>query len=98
MDPQGIRQADLARAVEASERAGSIVSDHVRAIIDAAQMRAGEIERNAQQEAQEIRSEAYEAANRVLERIDSIEGRLGNLVTGLRQEASSLSETNGQRG
>lgn len=96
VDPQGTRQDDLSRAIEASERAGSIVSDHVRSIIDAAQSRATEIERKAQQEAQEIRNEAYEAADRVLERMDSLEDRLGTVITGLRQEASSLSG-NGDR-
>lgn len=97
MDSQGTRQDDLSRAIEASERAGSIVSDHVRSIIDAAQTRAGEIERNAQQEAQQIRTEAYEAATRVLERIDSMEDRLGSIVSELRQEASSLSGGRAQR-
>lgn len=90
-DPQGTSQDELSRAVEAAERAGSIVTDHVRSIIDAAQTRAAEIERAAQQEAQEIRTEAYEAANRVLERIDSLEERLGGLVSGLRSDANSLS-------
>lgn len=77
--------------MEAAERAGAIVSDHVRSIIDAAQTRAAEIERNAQQEAQETRTEAYEAASRVLEKIDSLEDRLGNLVSALREDAHSLS-------
>lgn len=96
-ESQGTHQDDLSRAIEASERAGSIVSDHVRSIIDAAQSRAGEIERKAQQEAQEIRTEAYETADRVLERIDSLEERLGSVIGGLRQEASSLSGSSDQR-
>lgn len=90
-DPQSMDQEELSRAVEAADRAGSIVTEHVRSIIDAAQTRAAEIERNAQQDADAIRTEAYEAAERVLERIDSLEGRLGGLVSGLRSEASSLS-------
>ena len=53
--------------------------------------RAVEIERTAQEEAQQIRVEAYEAASRVLERIDSLEGSLGGLVSDLRSETSSLS-------
>lgn len=95
---QGNQQDELSRAVEAAERAGSIVTDHVRSIIDAAETRAQETERNAQQEAQQLRTEAYEAANRVLERIDALEGRLGELVSGLRQEAGSLSGNLEQRG
>ena len=94
---QGTQQDDLSRAVEAAERAGSIVTDHVRSIIDAAQTRAAEIERKAQDEAREIRTEAYESANRVLERLDSLEDRLGGLVSGLRQDASRLSGTLDQR-
>ncbi len=91
MNPQGTQQDELSRAVEAAERAGSIVTDHVRSIIDAAQTRATEIERSAQQDADKIRTEAHEAANRVLSRLDSLEGRLGDLVGGLRQDTSGLS-------
>lgn len=98
MNTQGAQQDDLSRAVEAAERAGSIVTDHVRSIIDAAQTRAGEIERTANQEAHVLRTEAYEAATRVLERIDSLEGALGGLVTDLRKEASSLSGNLDRRG
>lgn len=90
MDPQA-EQDDLSRAVEAAERAGSIVTDHVRSIIDAAETRATEIERAATDDADQIRSEAFEAANRVLERIDALEGRIGDLVQGLRSETGSLS-------
>ena len=93
-----MQQDDLSRAVEAAERAGSIVSEHVRSIIDAAQTRAAEIERNAQQEAQEIRTEAYEAASRVLQRIDSLEDRLGDVVSGLRGDADGLSGNSNARG
>jgi len=97
-DQQDNQGDDLTRAVEAAERAGSIVTEHVRSIIDAAQTRAGEIEREAQREADTIRTDAYEAANRVLERIDSVEGRLGTLVSGLRDEAGSLSGNLDRRG
>lgn len=90
-DSQGMQQDELTRAVEAADRAGSIVTEHVRSIIDAAQSRAAEIERNAQAEAEEIRTQAYEAASRVLERIDSMEDRLGSLITGLREETGRLS-------
>lgn len=93
-----MQQDELSRAVEAAERAGSIVSEHVRSIIDAAQTRATEIERNAQQEAQEIRTEAYEAASRVLQRIDSLEDRLGDVVSGLRGDADALSGNTNARG
>ena len=91
IDRPGNEQDELTRAVEAADRAGSIVTDHVRSIIDAAQTRAAEIERNAQREADEIRTEAYEAATRVLERIDSLESRLGGVISELRSDAAGLS-------
>lgn len=90
-ETQDVHQDELSRAVEAADRAGSIVTDHVRSIIDAAQTRAAEIERNAQREADEIRTEAYEAATRVLERIDSLESRLGGVISELRSDAAGLS-------
>lgn len=77
--------------MEAAERAGSIVTEHVRSIVDAAETRAAEIERAAQRDAAEIRGQAHEAARRVLERIDTLEGHLGTLVAGLRREADNLS-------
>lgn len=91
-------QDEFTRAVEAADRAGSIVSEHVRSIIDAAQKRAAEIDRTAQQEAESIRTEAYEAAQRVLERIDALEGQLGSLVNGLRDEAGNLTGSLDRRG
>ena len=90
-DTQDAQHDELTRAVEAAERAGSIVTDHVQSIIDAAQTRAAEIERNAQQEAAEIRTEAHRAATRVLKRIDSMETRLGGVVSQLRNDAAKLS-------
>lgn len=84
-------QDELNRAVEAADRAGSIVTEHVRSIIDAAQARAADIERNANDQAEELRQEAEKAARRVLERIDAIEGHLGTLVSGLRRDVETLS-------
>ena len=97
-DAQSMDQDELTRAIEAADRAGSIVTEHVRSIIDAAQQRAAEMDRTAQQEAESIRTEAYEAAQRVLERIDSLEGQLGGLVSGLREEAGNLSGNLDRRG
>lgn len=97
-DVQRKEEEELNRAVEAADRAGSIVTEHVRSIIAAAQTRAAEIDRSAQEEAAAIRNEAYEAAQRVLDRVDSLEGQLGNLVNGLRNEASSLAGNLDQRG
>lgn len=87
--PSG-NQDEFTRAVEAADRAGAIVTEHVRSIIDAAQTRADEVERSAREEADEIRSQAEKSARRVLERIDAVEGHLGTLVGSLRQDADSL--------
>lgn len=91
VDGPSSEEDDLSRAVEAADRAGAIVTDHVRSIIDAAQARADEIERSARDEADELRSQAEKSARRVLERIDAVEGHLGKLVTGLRRDADNIS-------
>lgn len=91
MNKRDTSQDELQGAIEAADRAGSIVTDHVRSIIDAAQTRAADIERDAEKEAEEIRDRAMDAANTVLERIDSIENQLGNLVGSLRKESDGLS-------
>lgn len=83
-------EAELSQAVEAADRAGSIVTDQVRSIVDAARSRAIEIEQSAHQDAADIRREAHSGAVRLLERIDAIEGQLGTLVASLRREADQL--------
>lgn len=90
MDRQGRESDELAQAVEAADRAGAIVTDHVRSIVEAAQSRAAEIEQSAKQEAEEMRRQAHASAVRLLERVDAMEGQLGNLVSNLRREADQL--------
>jgi hypothetical protein len=82
---------DLVQVVEAADRAGSIVTEQVRSIIEAAETNAAEIRRNAERDAVAIRQQASAAANRILERLGAIEAPLGELVAGLRREADSLS-------
>ena len=77
-------------AVEAAERAGSVVSEQIRSIMEAAQAKATETERQAQQEADRSRQESAEAATRLLEQIDEMEGHLSGLVQSLRREADQL--------
>jgi flagellar biosynthesis/type III secretory pathway protein FliH len=81
----------ILEAVEAAERAGSVVSEQIRSIMEAAQAKADEIERQAQEEAARSRQESAEAARRLLEQIDEMEGHLSGLVQSLRQEADQLS-------
>jgi len=78
-------------AVEAADRAGSVVSEQIRSIMEAAQARADEIERQAEAESARSRQESAEAATRLLEQIDELEGHLSGLVQSLRREADQLS-------
>jgi Mg2+ and Co2+ transporter CorA len=87
---------ELLQVVEAADRAGAIVTDQVRSIIEAAETKAQEIERNAEQEAGVTRQAASEAASRILERIDAIESELGSLVDSLRREADRLNTALGR--
>jgi hypothetical protein len=87
---------ELLQVVEAADRAGAIVTDQVRSIIEAAETKAQEIERNAEQEAGVTRQSASEAASRILERIDAIENQLGALVDSLRREADRLNTALGR--
>jgi hypothetical protein len=89
---------DLVQVVEAADRAGSIVTEQVRSIIEAAESNAAEIRGNAERDAVAVRQEAASAANRVLERLEAIEAPLGELVQGLRREADSLSADADRRG
>ncbi len=84
-------EKDIFEAVEAAERAGSVVSEQIRSIMEAAQAKADEIERDAQDEAERTRQQSAEAAGRLLEQIDEMEGHLSGLVQSLRREADQLS-------
>ena len=88
---QGGEGKDPFEAVEAAERAGSVVSEQIKSIMEAAQARAAEIERSAEGEAAATRQEAAEAASRLLGQIDEMEGHLSGLVQSLRKEADQLS-------
>lgn len=81
----------IGEAVEAAERAASVVSEQIRSIMEAAQAKADEIERHAEDEAERSRHESTEAATRLLEQIDEMEGHLSGLVQSLRREADQLS-------
>ncbi|MCA1657418.1 MAG: hypothetical protein LC713_06895 [Actinobacteria bacterium] len=78
------------QVVEAADRAGAIVTEQVKSIIDGAEERAAETRRQAEEDARRTREAASEAAMVVLGRIDSLEGPLGELVAGLRSEAQKL--------
>jgi flagellar biosynthesis/type III secretory pathway protein FliH len=82
---------DIVQVVEAADRAGSIVTELVRSIIDGAEERAAEIRRKAEEDAQKTRDAAAQAAAAVLKRIDDAGAPLAELVADLRTEAERLS-------
>lgn len=81
---------DMQQVAEAADRAGSIVTEHVRSIIDGAEERANEIRRKAEEDAQRTRDAAAQAAAAVLKRIDEAGAPLAELVADLRTEAERL--------
>jgi hypothetical protein len=88
--PETGQSKDLTQTVEAADRAGSIVTEQVRTIIEAAETNAAELRRGAERDSVTMRRQAVEAANRLLERMDALERPLGDLVTSLRREVDSL--------
>jgi cell division septum initiation protein DivIVA len=95
---EGVNNRDLVQVTEAADRAGAIVTDQVRSIIEAAERSAEEIRRTAARDADAIRQQASESAGRILERMDAIERPLNDLVGSLRREADSLSTDVDRRG
>jgi flagellar biosynthesis/type III secretory pathway protein FliH len=81
---------EMQQVAEAADRAGSIVTEHVRSIIDGAEERATEIRRKAEEDAQRTRDAAAQAAAAVLKRIDEAGAPLAELVADLRTEAERL--------
>jgi len=96
LNRQNASNKDLVQAVDVADRTGSIVTEQVASVIQAAEAKAEEIRRDAEREAYGIRKEASDAANRVIEGIDAIEGPLGELVAALRHE--SVGPGNGHAG
>jgi cell division septum initiation protein DivIVA len=81
---------DLLEFIGAADRAGSIVTDQVRSIIEAAEARAAEIRRQAEEDARRTREAASQVAQSVLDRIDAMGGPLSELVSELRSESERL--------
>jgi hypothetical protein len=74
-----------------ADRAGSIVTDHGRSTIEAAEAKASEIRRQADEDARRTRETAHEVATEALGRIDALGGPLAELVNDLRAQADRLS-------
>jgi cell division septum initiation protein DivIVA len=90
LDRQDNDKQNALQVTEAADRAGAIVTDHIRSIIDQAEANATEIRRAAEAEADALRQRAAQSASRILERIDALDGPLSELVAGLRREADAL--------
>jgi molecular chaperone GrpE (heat shock protein) len=90
------RQDEESRAAlqvaEAADRAGAIVTEQIRGIIEQAQSGAAQIRESAERDAAAIRQRAAESASRLLERINAIDGPLSQLVAELQREAQSLTD------
>ena len=98
MNDQGRDNDKAVPEVEAADRAGEMVTEHVRSIIEAAESRAAEIEQTSLRDAEEVRQQAHAGATRLLERIDAMEEQLGDLVTSLRREADQIAADLDRRG
>ena len=75
---------------EAGRRAGSIVTEHIDAIIASAERRAEEIRREGERDAEAKRRAAIASAQVLLERINALERPLGELVVSIRGEMDRL--------
>jgi hypothetical protein len=76
---------------EAADRAGAIVTDQIRAMLDAAESRAREIRRSAEKEARERREAAAREASALFKQLEAIERPLDALASSVRGELDSLS-------
>ena len=90
LERQDVEQQNAMQVAEAADRAGAIVTEHIRSIIDQAEVNAEEIRRGAEQEADVIRRRAADSAVRMLERIKAIDEPLTELVAELQREADNL--------
>ena len=90
LDHQEVDKQNALQVAEAADRAGAIVTEHIRSIIEQAEVNAEEIRRTAEQEAEATRQQAVDSASRMLERIRAIEGPLAELVAELERETAGL--------
>ena len=98
LDRDEVERQNALQVREAAERAGTLVSDEVESIMGQAEANAEEIKRNAASDAESIRSQAAESASRVVERIETLSGALGEHAEQLRREVEDLDSSAGDRG
>jgi vacuolar-type H+-ATPase subunit H len=90
LDRREVENENALQVTEAADRAGAIVTEQIRSIIEQAEVNAQEIRANAEREADAIRQRAAESAQRMLQRIEAIDGPLSELVAELQREAEGL--------
>jgi cell division septum initiation protein DivIVA len=98
LDRQDADRQIVSQGAEVADRAGAIVTEQIRAIIEQAEANAEEIRRAAQVDAEAMTQRAAESASRMLERINAIDGPLSALVAELQREANSLTAEFENRG
>ena len=98
LDSQEVDRQNAMQVAEAAERAGTMVSNEVEAIMAQAEAGAEEVRRNAEQDAEDIREQAAGSASRVADRIEALSDSLTEHVGELRREVDSLHSAVGERG
>jgi hypothetical protein len=86
-----LSRRSLSELTQAADRAGALVNEQIRSMMDSAEASARELREAAEQSADQTRAEAAATIARILERIDALEGPLTELVHSIRQEVDRLS-------
>ena len=76
----------MQRHEKVADRAGALVTQRVRGLIEAAEGRAQVTRRNADEEASRLDDQRIQAASRIVSQIDELEGALGRLRQQMQSE------------
>jgi hypothetical protein len=76
----------MLRHEKVADRAGALVTQRVRGLIEAAEERAQVTRRNADEEASRLDNQRMQAASRIVTQIDELEGALGRLRQQMQSE------------
>jgi hypothetical protein len=82
---------------QAATRAGEMVTEHIRTLLEQAQAGAAELRRSAEEETDAIRTQAAASATRMIERIQALDAPLRELVSELQREAERLTSDQDRR-
>jgi hypothetical protein len=90
LDRHEVERQNALQVNEAAERAGAIVEDQIESIMEQAEAGAEAVRRNAEHDAANIRQEASASAQRVIERVEGLNGALGELAAELKREVEAM--------